>query len=183
MTGYDQNAGTEPAQDGPAGLRQHAEDLELQNKDKDETIAQLRGQVMGTHLEKIGLLPSEGLGKAIIQTYEGEITEEAIASHAQEEYSYSQSAPAAPAPTEEDPAPTQTQTAEDLAAQQAAAQSLAGVSSPIVPTPNAAPTDQDYDTALAAEDATSEVASASIQHKLNRLRSGVESGNIPVINE
>lgn len=48
----------------------------------------LRGMAMKSALGEIGLNPEEGLGVAIVESYDGEITEDAVAKYAEEKYKY-----------------------------------------------------------------------------------------------
>ncbi len=73
----------EPAQDNSA-IKQMREAMER----KDDTIASMRTQLVGGHLSSIGLNPDAGLGKAIAKGYDGDVSAEAIAAFAKDEYSY-----------------------------------------------------------------------------------------------
>jgi len=55
---------------------------------KDDEIAGMRSQLVAGHLKGIGLQADVGLGKAIAQGYEGDISAEAIAAYAKSEYSH-----------------------------------------------------------------------------------------------
>jgi len=73
---------TEPTEDKtPSGLRDVLERREA-------ALAAANAQLMGVHLEKIGLDPVKGLGKAVANSYDGEFTADAIAAFAKDEYSH-----------------------------------------------------------------------------------------------
>ena len=54
-------------------------DMREAMKRKDDENRDLRGQLVGTHLQSIGLETDKGLGKAIAAGYDGEVTAEAVA--------------------------------------------------------------------------------------------------------
>lgn len=111
--------------------------------------------VLKTKVEAIGLNPDEMLGKAIVKEYDGELTKEAIAAFAQDEYGYEPpSTPAQPEPT-----PGQTE--------QARADKLQNAS---LPTQPAGENDAiaALDAKLAEEDATEQDAVAAMNAKLNK---------------
>lgn len=70
-----------PTGEGPAELR------EAYNREKARNKA-LTDEVMGIRLGEIGLDPTVGLGKAIAKEYDGELSVEAIAQFAKDEYAY-----------------------------------------------------------------------------------------------
>jgi hypothetical protein len=108
----------EPQQASPSQeLVEYKNRLEAENK-------QYRTQLVGTYLGQIGLTPDTGLGKAIAQTYKGDISAEAVASFAYEEYGHQAPAPPQPA------TPPAVQQA--VQAQQAATQ-LGSVAQPLAP--------------------------------------------------
>jgi len=75
-------AGTPSKDPNPnAELRAHTKRVEATND-------QLRGRIMTSDLEAIGLVPGEGLGLAITETFKGELTEDAVATFARDKYSY-----------------------------------------------------------------------------------------------
>jgi hypothetical protein len=58
--------------------------------------AELTQQLVGQHLQTLGLEPDRGLGKAIAKGYDGEVSADAIAAYAKTEYDYEpQAAPPA----------------------------------------------------------------------------------------
>jgi hypothetical protein len=60
-------------------------------QERNEAVAEaknLRSELVGTHLEKIGLSPEEGLGIAIKEAFEGKPTLEEVTSFASERYKY-----------------------------------------------------------------------------------------------
>lgn len=102
--------------DANAQLRAYADRLKAENK-------QLRAQAMSAHIEKLGLKTDEGLGVAIVEGYDGDVTYESIAQWAQEKYKHTPPEPI----TETD---TQAQ-AIDAAHQQLDAANAS--SSPVIP--------------------------------------------------
>ena len=108
---------------------------------------------VGHELAAIGLDPSEGLGKAIAKEYDGEMTREAIALYAQEEYNFS--------PVGVD-VPEQTQ---EVIEGQEQVDKLDSASTSVVPV-----SQEDelaaHDQRLAQDDATQEDAERSLNAKL-----------------
>lgn len=71
-------------------LQSHLKKVEAEN-------AALRGQLVAVHITEIGLDPEKGLGKAITKEYQGDISAEAVATFAREEYGHEAAdTPAAP---------------------------------------------------------------------------------------
>ncbi len=85
-------------------LRTYADSVAEENK-------QLRSLAMRSALSEIGLTPEEGLGLAIVETYDGSITDEDIANYAAEKYKHG-----AQQQPQQDPAVAAAQRAEQLAA-------------------------------------------------------------------
>lgn len=123
--------------------------LQNHNKRLEKENQELRAQLIGVHLNDLGLDPEKGLGKAIAKEYKGEMTAEAVATFAREEYQHETATPEAP------PEVVQTQNIDTLNTQGA---------SP-VPTPQPTPEQ------IAAEkmhdpDASREEASQSLTAKV-----------------
>lgn len=92
------DAGTQvPDSDATGGTDANAQLRAFNERLKDENKA-LRGIAMRNGLREIGLNHEEGLGVAVLETYQGdEYTPEAIAAFAQEKYKYSpEKAPPSP---------------------------------------------------------------------------------------
>jgi len=68
-------------QEDPKGLRK-------QIAEQAAVIKQYRQKEMAQAIENLGLTPEAGLGKAIAKEYDGEVSTEAIAAYAKEEYQY-----------------------------------------------------------------------------------------------
>lgn len=95
--GQTEPQGTEPAGQEPASKPNEPDEetkklaneqlREWANSVVDENKG-LRKMAMKSALGEIGLTPEEGLGVAIVESYEGEITEEAIAKYAEEKYKH-----------------------------------------------------------------------------------------------
>lgn len=122
------------------------------DREKERRITAERRVIAGD-LEAIGLDPDVGLGKAIAKEYDGELTREAIAAYASEEYGFT-------------PVGMDTEGAAQRAAAAAEqAEQLEAASTSVVP---AGVEDQlaAYDQRLAEEDATREDAEASLAAKM-----------------
>lgn len=65
----------------PAGIKEHNKTLVAENKD-------LRERVMGTDLSAIGLSATDGLGLAIVESYDGRYEPGSVAEYAKEKYAY-----------------------------------------------------------------------------------------------
>lgn len=63
-------------------------DLHAFNKRLKTENRELRGRILESDLAVIGLKPGEGLGKAIAKEYDGELTTEALATYARDEYGH-----------------------------------------------------------------------------------------------
>lgn len=74
---------TTPAEsvEEPKGMRAIIERLTAENKE-------LKADKMQDALSKIGLNPEQGLGKAIVKEYNGDVSLEAISEYAKNEYAY-----------------------------------------------------------------------------------------------
>lgn len=99
MTTYDQQEPTEA--DGPAELRAHVKQLE-------EELAVERARNLGNELTKLGLDPDKGLGRSIVKDiargdYEGDLSADALARHAETEYGEVLSTEPAPEPASTEP--------------------------------------------------------------------------------
>jgi hypothetical protein len=165
MTAQDtQTTGLTPDQDpsqvaqsaaSPADANAQLREAYDREKERRQTAEAELGKMFITRL---GLEPNEGLGKAILKTYDGDYTYEAVAAYAQEEYNHT--AAEAPAVTPE--------TAEQIAQAQAQADQAAASSTPITP-----PTDLEEVAALEQkltdEDSTPRDAQASMNAKLGRF--------------
>lgn len=76
----------EEARKANRSLQQHVKKLEAEN-------ATYRAQLVGVHLDALGLDPEKGLGKAILKEYKGEISVEAVAAFAKDEYGHESATP------------------------------------------------------------------------------------------
>jgi len=82
-----------PDQENPnAELRAHNKRLKAENQE-------YRQRILAGDLSAIGLNPTAGLGKAIAKEYDGEMTTEAVAAYARDEYQH-ETTTAAPLPPE-----------------------------------------------------------------------------------
>lgn len=72
---------TEAQKSESQSLVEYKDRLEKENK-------ALRQRVLSSDLERLGLAADQGLGKAIAKEYKGDLTYEALASYAQEEYGH-----------------------------------------------------------------------------------------------
>jgi hypothetical protein len=141
---------TRTAPDANAELRAHA----------DRALARAQAaeaELMGMRLEKIGLDPLKGLGKAIAKEYEGEYTLEAIAQYARDEYQH-----------EYEVAEEESPIAAQIEAAQTQADQLAPSSVPIEPV-----SEDDivakHDQRLAQPDATIADAQAAVTDKMSKF--------------
>lgn len=73
-------------EDGPAGLREALKRSNAEN-------AELREQVLTSHLSAIGLDRETGLGKVIYREYKGTFTAAEVAKYAKDEYSHEYTPP------------------------------------------------------------------------------------------
>lgn len=122
----------------------------------------MRNELIEERLEKIGLSPGEGLGIAIMDTFEGVPTVENLRAHAAEKYKYS-TEPAVPVEAVNEPA-----------------QRIEGVvegSTPVTPTPAVDPVAA-ADGRLSEPDANRQDAQRSISEKMTRYREMRQSGQI-----
>lgn len=76
----------EPVSDGPKELRESRQAAIDENKE-------LRKELMGERLDKIGLDITEGLGKAIAKEYDGPMDMESVSTFARDEYGHDVAAP------------------------------------------------------------------------------------------
>ena len=123
---------------------------------KDERDS-LRGQVLGSHLQSIGLEADKGLGKAIAQQYDGDATAEAVAAYARSEFSYEP-------PTQ---ATAADQQAQAQAERQAVIDGVQSQSNPVAPRTNL---DRiaELDAKLADPEATRQDAQSALSAKLEQ---------------
>ena len=122
---------TTPDPDEPKGLRKQLADAHAKLKEYEV-------KEMGSAFESLKLDTDKGLGKAIAKEYNGEMTVDAIAKYAKDEYGYE-------VPTDEAPHPQ----AEDIATNQQALDQIGQTAGSVV-----APSDQDK---LAEAEATGDV--------------------------
>jgi len=73
----------EPTEEPKPNADLHAYNKRLKTENKE-----LRGRILETDLAVIGLNVGEGLGKAIAKEYDGELTTEALATYARDEYGH-----------------------------------------------------------------------------------------------
>lgn len=145
---------TSAPKDANAELRAAYDRLKSEN-------STLRAAAMRAELREIGLSPDEGLGVAIVESYKGDITAEAIGQYAFEKYKH-QAAQA--------PVPPAVETGERL-------DRLAAAGQPVTPppTPDAI---QEAEGRLVSEDATRGDAIASATLKAQRLQEQYRQGLI-----
>ncbi len=129
---------------GAEALVAYKDRLEKENRE-------LREQLSAQHIRAIGLEPDKGLGKAIVKEFKGELTVEALAAFALEEYQYET---------------TQAPTVDANVIQQAQAQAdlVASASQPIVPLTEADKLAQ-HDAKLADPDSSRQDAEAAVRDK------------------
>ena len=149
-----------PEADDNSAIKQMRGALERKDEtiaERDQQIAAMRSQLVGGHLQNIGLDPSTGLGKAIAKEYDGDVTAEAVAAFAMSEYGHE---PQAPQPVMQEPPVAQQQFDQQ---QQAAA--FGSASGSIAPT-----TPEDvigaHDQRLGSQEATRQDALNSLEAKV-----------------
>lgn len=141
----------------PAELNAHVKRVEAENK-------ALKNQVLGAHLNAIGLSPEEGLGIAILDSYKGDqYTVEAVKEYAADKYKYT------PTVTEpEVPEPNEVPTVPGEAATQTL-ETLEAVSAPATPPP-ATDAVADAEAKLISPEVTPQDAQASLAEKMARYK-------------
>lgn len=78
----------QPVPDEPEAVQKTSADLRAYADRMKAENAQMRTQLLGTHLDAINLKPDTGLGLAIAEGYEGDISAEAVAKYAQDKYGH-----------------------------------------------------------------------------------------------
>lgn len=136
-----------PAEDNSA-MKQMRDEL----KRKDQTIKDQRTKLVGASLTTIGLEAGTGLGKAIAAQFDGEVTDEAVAAFAKEEYGH-------------EVVVEPNQQAEDIQNAQQRVDQFAGASGSLQPT-SGEDVIAAHDQKLAQPDANRKDASRSIEAKL-----------------
>ena len=84
----DEEVTTETTESEGKGLRGQLEKSIGTVKDRDDTIATLKTQLLAQAYVDLSLDPTKELGKAIAKEYDGEPTLEGLAAYAKEEYGY-----------------------------------------------------------------------------------------------
>lgn len=123
---------------------------------------EMRQELMTERLEKIGLKADEGLGVAIMESFDGTPTVEALREHAAEKYKYN-TEPAVPVEAVNAPAQRM--------------DSVVTESAPVTPTP-AVDEVAAAEARLSEADASRADAQASLSQKMTRYRQMRQSGQI-----
>lgn len=145
----------QPEQKDPnAELRAYNDRLKEENK-------KLRSAAMRAELREIGLTPDAGLGVAIVESYKGDITAEAIGAFAAEKYKYEP----AQAPT-----PPSVEAGERL-------ETLQAIGEPVTP-PQPLDAVQEAEGKLVDPEATRQDAITSATLKAQRLQQQILQGQI-----
>jgi hypothetical protein len=150
----------QPVPDQPEDAKQTSGELRAYADRMKAENAAMRTQLLGTHLEAINLKPDTGLGKAITKDYSGEITAEAVARYAQDEYGH--------AIEESTPEPTAAVIQADA---QDKVDGLVAGSTPVTPTTQLERIAQ-HDTILSQPEATRADAQAALSDKLSEYLAG-----------